>query len=662
MKNADRLIDLGGALGLAAAVLIVYQPALRAGFIWDDDGHITKPALQSLHGLWRIWFEIGATQQYYPVLHSAFWLEHRLWGQSPFGYHLLNIGLHILASLLFARLVFVLLAPQWPAPLRRSVAYLAAGLFALHPVCVETVAWVSEQKNTLSAVFYLCAALAYLRFDADRNWRWYGASFGLFVLALLSKSVTATLPAALLVILWFRRGRLELRRDWAPLALWFPLAGAMGWLTGYVERTQIGAEGTAFALSFVQRCVLAGRIFWFYLEKLAWPAGLSFNYVRWTIDARRPVHFVALFGAFALVAAIWAFRKRARAPLAAVLCFGGTLFPALGFFNVYPFVYSYVADHFQYLASLAYCALAATGVGLLGIRSRLTRWIAALASVLVLGWFGFLSHSQARIYRDAETLYRATLERNPASALAWTNLGLILYDRGDLATAIEYYKRALASNPHMVEARNDLGIALADAGRWDAAIEQFAAALRDKNPFPQAQINLSRPLIALGRYSEADAVLRSALLYLPNEPAAHLALGRSLHGQGQYAAAIQEYQIVLKLRPDLPGVWNFLGDTLVHLGRTDEAMPDFIEALRLRPAYADARFNYALALVTKGQIHEAVTQLIEANRLDPDRPEIYREIASLMERAGHPDQIERFNRLADAAAARLAARASAPPP
>jgi hypothetical protein len=396
MKRPIRGVDIGFGLLLALLTLAAYEPALHAGLIWDDDAHVTKPALQSLHGLWRIWFEIGATQQYYPVLHSAFWFEHRLWGDHAFGYHLLNVGLHVGASLLFARLLFRLLerrrvseggagCPQPAAGpsdrVRRVAAYFAAALFALHPVCVETVAWVSEQKNTLSAVFYLASALAYVRWSgicgrADSNrdklkhlplasppastpshdprgsLSWYLIASVLFLLALLSKSVTATLPAALLVITWWRKDRLEWRRDWIPLLPWFVLAGAMGSLTGHLERTQIGAEGPAFALSFAQRCVLAGRVFWFYLDKLIWPARLSFNYTRWTIDAHRPVQWLGIAAAGGFVAALWAIRSKTKAPLVAMLCYGGTLFPALGFFNVYPFIYSYVADHFQYLASL----------------------------------------------------------------------------------------------------------------------------------------------------------------------------------------------------------------------------------------------------------------------------------------------------------------------
>ena len=239
-----RACALPGADGLAGlmllcATLAAYAPVWRAGFIWDDDGHVTRADLRPLRGLWRIWSEPGATQQYYPLLHSAFWLEHRLWGDSPLGYHLANIVLHAAAAFLLYRVLRTLRLPG---------ALLGASAFALHPVCVESVAWVSEQKNTLSAVFYMAAALAYLRFDGERRSRWYVLASGLFLMALATKSVTATLPAALLVVLWWRRGRLSWMRDVLPLAPWLCMGAAAGLVTAWVERTYIGASGAPFRL------------------------------------------------------------------------------------------------------------------------------------------------------------------------------------------------------------------------------------------------------------------------------------------------------------------------------------------------------------------------------------------------------------------------------
>ena len=213
--------------------------------------------------------KLGATQQYYPLLHSAFWLEHKLWGDSVLGYHLVNVLWHMISVTL---LYFVLKRLKVPG------ALLAAAIFAVHPVMVESVAWISEQKNTLSAVFYLSAMLVYLEFDESRRRSRYFIALGLFVLGLLTKTVTATLPAALLVIFWWQRGTLSWKRDVLPLVPFFVLGAAAGVLTAWVERKLIGAEGAAFEISLLDRGLLAGRVIWFYLGKLR-VAGQSHLYL-----------------------------------------------------------------------------------------------------------------------------------------------------------------------------------------------------------------------------------------------------------------------------------------------------------------------------------------------------------------------------------------------
>src|ERR1017187_831301 len=248
---------------ILCATVVAYLPALHGSLLWDDSSHVTRPDLQSFHGLWRIWFDLGATQQYYPLLHSAFWMEHRLWGDAVLGYHLTNVLLHALAACLVVAIARRLALPG---------AWLAGLVFALHPLCVEAVAWISEQKSVLSGVFYLAAALAYLHFDHSRRPSRYLAALGLFVLALLSKTVTATLPAALLVVFWWQRGRLEWKRDVRPLLPWFVLGVSAGLFTAWVEKTVIGANGADFALTPVGRGLLAGRAIWFYAAKLVWPA------------------------------------------------------------------------------------------------------------------------------------------------------------------------------------------------------------------------------------------------------------------------------------------------------------------------------------------------------------------------------------------------------
>ena len=340
---AGRAAWLAAAV-LAVAVFLAYQPCWQGGFLWDDDAHVTAPALRSWQGLWRIWSDVGATVQYYPLLHTAFWLEHRLWGDAVLGYHLLNVALHCLAAFLAWAVLRRLKVPGAP---------LAAAVFALHPVHVESVAWIAEQKNTLSAVFYLAAMLAYLRFDRSRKVPAYLGAFGLFVLALLTKTVTATLPGALLVVFWWQRGRLSWRRDVLPLVPFLLVGAGMGLITTWWELEHNRCVGPEFHMTWMQRSLLAGRAVWFHAGKLFWPEPLIFIYPRWRLDPAAAWQYAFPLAAVALLAALWALRRRTRGPLAAALFFGGTLFPTLGFFNLYTFRYTYVANHYQYLASLA---------------------------------------------------------------------------------------------------------------------------------------------------------------------------------------------------------------------------------------------------------------------------------------------------------------------
>jgi hypothetical protein len=222
------------------ATVVAYLPALSNDFIWNDSDYVTAPVLRSLEGLARTWTKVGATQQYYPLLHSAFWVQHRLLGDHPLGYHLVTLLLHAGSAL----------------------------LFALHPVHVESVAWITEQKNTLSLAFYLAAAAVYLRFDEMRRLRTYAAALALFVASLGCKTVTATLPAALLVIFWWKRGRLGWRRDVRPLLPWLALGAVAGLFSNWVEETYLGAKGANFNLPALGRVLVAGRAIWFYAGKL----------------------------------------------------------------------------------------------------------------------------------------------------------------------------------------------------------------------------------------------------------------------------------------------------------------------------------------------------------------------------------------------------------
>ena len=568
--------------GLLMVTLLAYMPAWHGGKLWDDEAHMTRAALRSAEGLWRIWFDVGATQQYYPVLHSTFWVLHRVFGEETLGYHLFSITLHALSACLFVTLLHRLRVPG---------AMLAGVIFALHPVHVESVAWITELKNTLSSVWYLTAAIAYLRFDTERRWTLYGIALAAFVLAVLSKSVTATLPAALLVVFWWQRGMLRWREDVMPLLPFFVLGVAAGLGTVWVEKEYIGASGPAFDFSQIERALIAGRAVVFYATSLFWPVNLSFVYPRWEVSQAVWWQYLFPIGVFAVVAWCWLLRTKTRAPLAVALLFIGTLFPALGFFNVYPFIFSFVADHFQYLASLSLIAAAAAWITAWGEPRTLTpALLIVIAAVL-----GTLTWRQSRQYESADALYATTIERNPRAWMAHLNLGWLRLQRGELDAAIRDTETALRLEPNLPQGQNNLGSALRALGRFDEAERAYREALRLAPADLDSRYNLGLVLIDLNRPGEAVEHIAAFLARYPEDAAAHAQLADAKQSVGELVDAVIAYRESLRLNPNDARVHVNLGSALGRQGRLKEAIAEFTEALRLEPNNERALRNLELA-------------------------------------------------------------------
>jgi tetratricopeptide (TPR) repeat protein len=632
--------DAGMWALLFCATLVAYLPALRGGLLWDDNMHVTRADLRSLHGLWRIWFDLGATQQYYPLLHSAFWLEHRIWGDAVLGYHLTNVALHAASACLVVMIVRRLTLPG---------AWLAGFVFALHPVCVEAVAWISEQKSTLSGVFCLAAALTYLHFDRTRRKSPYFLALGLFVLALMSKTVTATLPAALLVVFWWQRGRIAWRRDVLPLVPWFAVGASAGLFTAWVESTPrlIGAQGAEYALTLPQRLLLAGRVPWFYACKILWPSNLMFFYPRWKIDAGEWWQYLFPLGLVALAVGLGLLARKNRGPLAGFLIFAGTLFPVLGFLNVYPFRYSYVADHFQYLAVLAIIVPAASGLTVLAGRIS-PRFLpgksgATALSALLLMTLGVLTWHQSGIYRDDETLFRENLPGNPASPDLHNFLGVALMRTpGRVSEAIPEFEAAVRLKPDGADLHDNLGLALASMpGRLPDAIAEYRAALRIDPHFQVAHLNLGLALMSMpGRLQDAIAEYRKAIAAyqtaLQNEPdfwEAHLNLGIA-YAQlpGRQNDAIAEYRTALRIKPDSALAHFHLGNIFQTLGRLPDAIAEYRASLSIDPGAAEVHYELAYALAQiPGRVPEAIAECQEMLRISPDDEPARQLMASLLE-------------------------------
>ncbi|MHC4092362.1 MAG: tetratricopeptide repeat protein [Planctomycetota bacterium] len=573
---------------LVGMTVVAHLPATQCAYIWDDDAYVQdNSALRSSDGLSAIWFHVGASPQYYPMVFTSYWIEYRLWGQDPAGYHVVNIVLHALAAVLLWRVLAVLQLPG---------AWAAAAVFALHPVHVESVAWITERKNVLSGVFYFGAALAYLRYalgSGDGAGRYravglYALSLVLFLCALLSKTVTCTLPAALLLVWWWKQRRMSWQKVGA-LAPFFALGIAFGLLTVWVEKRHVGAEGEEWTLSIVERCLVAGRALCFYAGKLLWPADLTFIYPRWRVDAHAWQQYVYPVSAISVMAALWLARCRiGRAPLAAVLCFAGALFPALGFFDVYFFRYSFVADHFQYLASAGLIALvAALGYGAAARLGKHAQAIRAITLAPILVTLGALTWRQAHVYRDREALWRDTLLKNPNCWLAHNNLGVALEADDKPHEAISHYHHALEATPgfvsNLARTHQNLGGVLRSQGRLDEALAQWREMLKLDPDYSKAHFNIGIILQAQNRLNDAIAHFRRAVRGQPHSVLARCKLGDALCAQGEYEEAIGQYRQAQRFRPDFPPAHYSLGNALIMMGQIDAGLAHLREVARLSP-------------------------------------------------------------------------------
>lgn len=467
--------------------------------------------------------------QYFPLTYTTFWLEHALWGLDPLGYHVVNIVLHIINALL----VWVILNR-----LAIHEAWLAAAIFALHPVHVESVAWVTERKNLLSCLFYLMAILAWLRFTdiaTSRPLKYYVLTLFLFTLALLSKTTACTLPATLLIIGWYKDGRLNIRQVFYVLPL-VALGLMMGLLTIWWERQLIGTRGEEFAFTIMEKILIAGRAIYFYPAKLVWPTNLMFSYQRWNINPGDAMQYIWLIVSLFVAVLIWIMRRQlGRAPVAAVLFYTSNIAPMLGFISLYTFRYTFVADHYQYVASIALIAMFAAAVN--KVHEVSGNWARFVFVPIIFILLGTLTWRQAHIYKDEEALWTDTLKKNPSSWMAHNNLANFLNNQGRLIEALQHHTESLRLNPKSSSAYNDRGITNSALGNYRIAIEDFDKAIGLKPNNARYYYNRGLTYYNLGEYIRAVADLNRTVELNPKYAEAYyiLALAYSKAGYAEQA-------------------------------------------------------------------------------------------------------------------------------
>jgi tetratricopeptide (TPR) repeat protein len=574
------------AVALVIVTFVAYIPILHAGFIWDDDDHLTaNPAMTATDGLRRIWSSLSVSR-YYPLTLTTFWVEHRLWGLHPLPYHAVNVVLHAANAVLIWMILRRLRAPG---------AWAAAAIWAVHPVNVGSVAWITELKNTQSGVFFFLSLIFWLRYRARLRIVWYTQALLCCAAAILSKPSTVILPAVLLWIAWWWRERWT-RMDWLRLIPFFALAAGMSVLTVVEQRGNILQAGTnEWNLGLAERFVIAGKAVSFYAAKLLWPVNLAAVYPRWDVQAMSLLSWLPLAGLAAGGAMLWAWRQQlwARATLFGLGFFVAALLPVLGFFDIYYFCFSFVADHFQYLASIGVIALA-VAAGASVLRQRAAR---AAATGIVIAGLGFLNWQRCRVFHDEDTLWRDTLAKNPACWIGYNNWGLALVGAGNIQKAIEQYNRALEIRPAYADAQNNLGIALAQEGKLEEAIGHFKQAMQINPNLLQAHLNLGSALRQTGNIEDAIAQDRQAVRLRPDSAEAHRDLGASLLQGGAAEEGIGHLEESVRLKPDQPETHNNLGVALARIGRISDAIPHFEAALRLKPDFSAAKknLNHALA-------------------------------------------------------------------
>jgi len=618
---------------IIAAGLWIYYPALQGDWLWDDDLLVTDNSrLRSFGGLWDIWFA-APTTDYWPLTWTLLWTEWHLWGNAPLGYHVCSLALHLSSGFLIWRLFHRL-------GLRFS--WLGGLLFVIHPLAVESVAWIAEIKNTLSLPLFLLSCNAWL--DAEEGKRHgYWKSVAYYLAAMLAKTSTVMLPPVLLLYCWWKRGRVT-RQELQRLIPYTAIALVLVLVTVYFQN--VGNDPNALEpVGFITRFIDAGTALCFYLGKFILPIDLLPIYPRWTLDPPSILQVLTLPVLAAILFGLWTQRKGwGRHALLGFGFFLLNVLPVLGLVRMRYMIDSLVADHFIYLPMIGLIGVIMAGWEQWQKRDPSPLHLFGMGIVsMVMAWLAWESHSYASLFVNQETLWTYTLEYNPQAWPAHYNLGNALIQAGRLPQAIEQFEQALQLNPDYVKAHNNLGNALLQTGRVAEAMEQYEEALKLRPDYADAHNGLGNALAQAGRAAEAMQQYEKALQISPDNAKAHNDLGNALLQSGRVPEAVEQYEQALNSDPDNAEAHNDLGNVLRNSGRVAEAIDHFEQALKIKPDFAEAHYNLGIALLQTKQTAEAIDHFEQALKIKPDFVEAENYLGIALYQAGRTSEaIERF--------------------
>ena len=502
------------ALVIVAAGLLIYWPALHGDWLWDDDLLVTDNSnLRSLWGLWGIW-STPPTTDYWPLSWTLLWIEWHLWGNESLGYHLCSLALHICSGILIWRL-FNRLGMRW--------GWLGGLLFVIHPLAVESVAWISEIKNTLSLPFFLLSIDAWLDAEEKQS-SGYQRSVFYYLAAMLAKTSTVMLPLVLLLYCWWKRGHVT-RQELKRMIPYVAIAVTLGLITVYFQNTGQGNNQVEFGGLLVTRLIGAGTALFFYISKFILPVNLLPIYPRWTLDPPSFLQALALPALAVLLFGLWT--RRGGWGRHALFGFGFfllNLLPVLGLVKMKYMGISLVADHLVYVPMIGLVGLIVAGLEQLHERPSSFPHLLGIETVSIFTVICLLlweSHAYARLFNNSETLWAYTLQYNPLALHAHNNLGDFFARTGRLSEAIVQFEQALKLKPDSAKAHYNLGTAFERTGRMSEAIEQFEQALKIKPDYAEAYNNLGTVLFQKGRVSEAIEQFEQALKIKPDYAVAY---------------------------------------------------------------------------------------------------------------------------------------------